>query len=110
LLLLFGVVKKNAILQIDIRTVCEAHGCHRSGSRQLIRATAIARYPETTIALVAGMMRGFSICRIAFFFTTPNNSSKPRPEKMFNVWPGPSNDKIPNGIASGNVSKSSPDG
>ena len=29
----------------------------------------------------------WSICRIAFFFTMPNSSSRPRPEKMLIVWP-----------------------
>ena len=48
----------------------------------------------------------WSICRIAFFFTMPNSSSNPSPEKMLTVWPASSNDRIPNGTASGSVGES----
>ena len=47
----------------------------------------------------------WSICRIAFFLTMPNSSSRPRPEKIFTVWPAISSDRIPNGTASGRVSR-----
>jgi hypothetical protein len=42
---------------------------------------------------------------MAFFFTTPKSSSRPRPEKMLTVCPVISRLKIPNGIESGSVSK-----
>ncbi len=46
----------------------------------------------------------WSICRMAFFFTMPNSSSRPSPEKMFTVWPAiSSSDTMPNGTASGSV-------
>jgi hypothetical protein len=47
----------------------------------------------------------WSICRIAFFFTTPKRSSRPRPEKMFTDCPVRSSERMPNGMASGSVSR-----
>jgi hypothetical protein len=47
----------------------------------------------------------WSIWRIAFFFTTPKSSSRPRPEKMFTVCPITSSERMPKGTASGSVSR-----
>ncbi len=47
----------------------------------------------------------WSICRIAFFLTMPKSSSSPSPEKMFTDCPVMSSERMPNGIASGSVSR-----
>ena len=47
----------------------------------------------------------WSICKIAFFFTTPKRSSRPRPEKMFTDCPVKSSERMPNGMASGSVKR-----
>ena len=47
----------------------------------------------------------WSIWRIAFFFTTPNSTSRPSAEYRLSVWPIAHSEKSANGTASGSDSR-----